>query len=261
MSAPSPLLLQSLTELGREIRQAHCPTLDEVLEEYLPLPQATIFFGVAEDGLPVLLDLSNAAVGALLLLGDRGSGKTHLLRTVARALIQTKDAAQVRFTVITRRPEEWEDLCEASHCDGVFGASENRAADMLYSLAARGHADRERSVTLLFLDDLTLVQGLEYEIRLHTQWLLARGPKRKIWPVVTLASQDFFEMQSWTALMHTYLFARIADSRHMQQLGDRLSLPPEAPCGNLRPAKEYALTEGEHWLHFWIPEKGSGGLK
>lgn len=192
MSIPSLTLMEVLTDLRREIRQAHRPTLEEVLEEYLPLPKSSIFFGVAEDGLPVLLDLGNAAVGALLLLGDRGSGKTHLLRTVARALIQTKDAAYVRFTVITRHPEEWEDLRKAPHCEGVFGASENGASDMLYSLAARGHADRERSFTLVFLDDLTLVQSLEYEIRLHTQWLLARGPKRKIWPVVTLAPQDFF---------------------------------------------------------------------
>lgn len=118
MSIPSLTLMEVLTDLRREIRQAHRPTLEEVLEEYLPLPKSSIFFGVAEDGLPVLLDLGNAAVGALLLLGDRGSGKTHLLRTVARALIQTKDAAYVRFTVITRHPEEWEDLRKAPHCEG-----------------------------------------------------------------------------------------------------------------------------------------------
>lgn len=73
--------------------------------------------------------------------------------------------------------------------------------------------------------------------------------------------KTFFEMQPWTGLMHTQLFARLADSRHVEKLTGTLSLPPDPPCGSLRPGKEYALPEGDHWLRFWIPEKGSGGFK
>ncbi len=253
----SLLFHQALKELHEELQAAHRPTLKEILEEYLPLPRHAIFFGVAQDGLPVLLDLSNDTVGSLLLIGDTGSGKTHLLRTVARALVYAKDAAAFRFVVITPEVEEWKDLCQTSHCDGIFAASASKASDVIYTLAARAHAAREQGFTLLLLDDLTLVQNLEYEIRIHLQWLLGRGSKRKIWTVATITPQHFFDLQMlpWTAQFHTHLFARVADSRYVQQLIQTLSLPPQAPLGALHPGNEYALVEGEHWLRFWSPEE------
>jgi hypothetical protein len=274
----SSLFYQALTELREELQAIHRPTLPEILEEYLPLPRNAVFFGVAQDGLPLLLDLGNAAVGSLLVIGDAGSGKTHLLRTVAHALVYAKDAATFRFVVITPRVEEWEDLRQASHCDGVFAASASKAADVIYALAARAHADREhepstplagqgsptptagKGFTLLLLDDLSLVQNLEYEIRLHLQWLLGRGPKRRIWTVATLTPQHFFDLQMlpWTGQFHTHLFARVADSRQVQQFTQLLSLPPDPVLGELRPPAEYALVEGDHWLRFWNPEESGG---
>lgn len=250
---PSSLIDEVLNELRQEMQQRR-PTLAEVLDEYLPLPRTAIFFGVAEDHLPVLLDLANAVVGSLLVMGDAGSGKTRLLRLVARALIQTKDAAQVRFTVITRNPDEWKDMARSPHCEGVFIASETKAADMLYTLAARGHADCDKSFILLFLDDLSLVDSLDYEIRLHTQWLLARGPKRRIWPIVTYTPRYGEMMHPWTGIFRTHLFARIADSRQVQRLEQVLSLPSEPPFGELHAGRDYALPENNHWLRFWIPE-------
>lgn len=251
---PTTLIDEILNELHQEAQQRR-PTLIEVLDKYSPLPRAALFFGVAEDHLPVLLDLENAVVGSLLIMGDAGSGKTRLLRLVARALIQTKDAAQVRFTVITRNTDEWKDLARSPHCEGVFIASETKAADMLYTLAARGHTDREQSFTLLFLDDLSLVDSLEYEIRLHTQWLLARGPKRKIWPIVTYTPRYGEMMHPWTGIFRTHLFARIADSRQVQRLEQVLSLPSEPPFGELHTGRDYTLPENNRWLRFWIPEE------
>jgi hypothetical protein len=274
----SSLFYQALTELREELQAIHRPTLPEILEEYLPLPRNAVFFGVAQDGLPLLLDLNNVAVGSLLVIGDAGSGKTHLLRTVAHALVYAKDAAMFRFVVITPRVEEWEDLRQAPHCDGVFAASASKAADVIYALAARAHADREhepstplagqgsptptagKGFTLLLLDDLSLVQNLEYEIRLHLQWLLGRGPKRRIWTVATLTPQHFFDLQMlpWTGQFHTHLFARVADSRQVQQFTQLLSLPPDPVLGELRPPAEYALVEEDHWLRFWNPEESGG---
>lgn len=252
---PSSPLIEVLSELRQEMQQPSRRTLAKVLEDYLPFPSDAIFFGIAEDQLPVLLDLTNATVGSLLIMGDAGSGKTRLLRLVAHALIQTKDAAQVRFTVITRNTDEWKDLARSPHCEGVLVASETKAADMLYALAARGHADREQSFTLLFLDDLSLVDSLDYEIRLHTQWLLARGPKRRIWPIVTYTPRYGEMMHPWTGMFRTHLFARIADSRQVQRLEQLLTLPSEPPFGELHAGRDYTLPENNRWLRFWIPEE------
>lgn len=246
------LFLEALAEVSAEA-QSITPTraprlsLEAVLEEYLPIPRQTLFFGVAEDGLPVLLDLENAAVGPLLILGDAASGKTYLLRQVLRALILTKDAAQVRFLVIARRPEEWQEVQRAPHCEGVFAPAQSEAADALYSLAARAHATRAAAFTLLILDDLPLVQVLEPEIRYHLQWLLGRGPGRKVWPMATLNPLHRQEVIPWSSAFHTRLYARIADSRALQALG----LPVESPPAQLRPG-QYAMLEEGQWLRFWM---------
>src|SRR5512135_2671441 len=62
------------------------PGLKETLRDLGPLPRAALFLGVADDRLPVLLNLADPVPGPVLVAGDSGSGKTHLLRLVAEAI-------------------------------------------------------------------------------------------------------------------------------------------------------------------------------
>ena len=70
------------------------------------LPGGSLLLGLAEDGLPVLLDLYDPAPGPLLVAGDGGSGKTAFLQSLARAA-GLQDSSDIQFGVITPFPEEW----------------------------------------------------------------------------------------------------------------------------------------------------------
>ncbi len=71
-----------------------------------PVSRGSLLLGLAEDGLPVLLDLYDPAPGPLLVAGDGGSGKTAFLQSLARAT-GLQDPGDIQFGVVTPFPEEW----------------------------------------------------------------------------------------------------------------------------------------------------------
>src|SRR5689334_6989403 len=77
------------------------PSLSNVLTEFSPLPQAALFLGVANDGLPVLLNLLDPVPGPLLIVGDSESGKTRLLQVIARGVEKAQTSPNIKFVVLT----------------------------------------------------------------------------------------------------------------------------------------------------------------
>src|SRR5688572_24370439 len=112
------LMIDALTELAEE-EQAHrtppapgLPTLRTVITDASPLPREAIFLGLAEDGLPVLLNLYDPIAGPLLITGDQASGKTNLLQIIAKAVELTHSPSSVQYAVITQYPDEWANFKE-----------------------------------------------------------------------------------------------------------------------------------------------------
>ena len=96
MSTTDQFLLaleESYQEIQAELHQEGRPlpvfpntsTLASSIAQPAGLPGGSLMLGLAEDGLPVLLDLYDPAPGPLLVAGDGGSGKTALLQSLARA--------------------------------------------------------------------------------------------------------------------------------------------------------------------------------
>ena len=115
------LMLEALTDLVAEEKQTHpsgpaaiLPPLKEVISSAAPLPQEALFLGLAEDGLPVLLNLYDPVPGPLLLIGDQASGKTALMQTIATAIGLLHSPSEVEYGVITDHPEDWRDFQENS---------------------------------------------------------------------------------------------------------------------------------------------------
>jgi len=64
------------------------------------VPPLTIVLGLDEDGRPVLVELSEQELTHILITGEKGAGKTSLLRTIALSLALTHKQSQLQLAVI-----------------------------------------------------------------------------------------------------------------------------------------------------------------
>ena len=226
------------------------PQLGKVLKDLSPLPRSALFLGIADDRLPVLLNLADPVPGPVLVAGDSGSGKTHFLQTVAEAVSQTHDADSLRFAVIAEQPAEWEALSASPNCEGVLSFNQPLTTNYLSSLVDWAHVNKDADqYVLLLIDGL---EGLHDDQSLHQslRWLLLRGPSRHIWPIVTLKATRASAVNQWLSAFRTRLCGRIAEDRDVTPLigsGDIFSF------SNLQAGSQFAMREGKFWLPFTLP--------
>jgi hypothetical protein len=249
------LMLEALAELAPEImahRRVHArsPQLQRTLEDFLPLPPHSLFLGVANDGLPVLLNISDSVPGPMLIIGDEGSGKSGLLRVIARSTDEIHSSKDVQYGVITTRPDEWKSTEGSPNRVEVFPADDPGAEEFVHTLAEWAHSNHgEKQSVLLFIDDLSALMNMDASARQDLRWLLLRGPSRKVWPIATLHPRRAPDVHPWTSFFHTRLFGRISDPRDLNNLAGGAKPRLETLDGGT----EFMLREGNDWLKFWIP--------
>lgn len=250
------MALEALAEIKADIETPlspptpAAPTLDSVLADIGPLPREAMFFGIASDGLPVLLNLHDPTPGPMLIVGDTGSGKTRFLQTAAQSIAKTHSAKDVQFGVITTRPDEWKDVANTNHKTAVFSIQQSGAQDFLLSLASWAHSNKnDRQSVLLLVDDLEAVASLDFDALQNFRWLLLRGPARRVWPLITMNADRYGQVISWIPNFRTRVFGRIENERVANALG------ADAASGvaSLEAAVQFSLRERRDWLRFWLP--------
>lgn len=211
------------------------PLLDEVLGEIGPLPRGALFLGQAEDGLPVLLSLHDPTPGPVLILGEKGSGKTDLLRLITHFVIATKTPGEVQFAVLTHRSEEWQErLADAPHCVGVFNCHEPTSRQLLRSLELWvSRAGGQQQAVLLLIDGLEAVLAWDGSTMHSLRQILTHGPERKVWPIATTRLAQDASLHEWITLFRTRITAR--DPSH-------------------RPG--FSVTKQGRQINFWVPALG-----
>jgi hypothetical protein len=247
------LTFETIAELLPRVRPAQSdrlPSLSKVLKDLTPLPRGALFLGVAEDRLPVLLNLGDPVPGPVLVAGDSGSGKTHLLQTIAQAVSQTHEADSLRFAVIAEQPAEWESLGQSPNCEGILSFNEPLTTNYLASLVDWAHSNKNaEQYVLLLIDGL---EGLHADESLHQslRWLLLRGPARRIWPIVTLKAARASAVNQWLSAFRTRLCGYIAPDRDLTPLTGSAE---GTSFDKLQAGSQFAMREGRFWLPFTLP--------
>jgi hypothetical protein len=225
------------------------PTLEAVLAKLMPLPQDGLFLGVASDGLPVLLNLSDPRPGALLLMGDGDTGKTDFLQGVARAASLIHSPGSLRFAVVTSHRQEWEEWEGTPHCLGVWEANDTSLKDLFFDLTERVQLSGSHETLLLLIDDLQGLENLDSETRENLHWLLANGASGRVWTIATLNADQASGLPLWVRAFGTRIYSRIGDPA----LAERLTSMPGANLRTLLSGAQFCIREKSHWLRFWLP--------
>ena len=246
--------LAVLTELKTSRDDLDLSGVDACLASLPSLPPQGVLFGVASEGLPVMLDVLNPSPGPVLVLGDIGTGKTDLLRFVAAASARTHRPDQLQFCALARRPEEWAGFERLGNCFGIVSSENGAARRALGELVAFIQDDPDANPMLLLVDDPT---GLDPAALDLFHWLLVHGPAASLWPLVTLNAELALELPSWLALFRTRIFGRIAQPELAAELATSTSLSAgpasDAALHNLLAGAQFCLRSEGHWLRFRVP--------
>ncbi len=250
------LMLEALIELAPEVRALEnspkplSPAISSVIAAYNPLPAEALFLGVAEDGLPVLLNVEDSVPGPILISGDEGSGKTNFLKSIAAGVQLTHTDKEIQYGVITSHPEEWNRLPQSSNCVDIFPAYKTDAENFINSVSSWAHANRRDSqAVLLLIDDLTVIAKMDFEARQSLRWLLLRGPSRRVWPIVTLNPNYLGQIHPWDEFFHTRIFGKIDN----QELARTMTESENTQLSTLNAGTQFTIREDDQWLKFWIP--------
>jgi len=213
------------------------------------LPAGSLLLGLAEDGLPILLDLSNPSPGPLLVAGDGGSGKTAFLQSLAR-LSDLQDPGDISFGVLTPFPEEWTGLEALPHCMGIWPAYHPSAHFFLSQLQSMSDSlPRTRQSILLLFDGIDLMTGSDFQYQHELRWLLMYGPEKQVWPVLSVNPARMARLQTWLDYFHTRIIGRVKNIHNARLLLN----DPKVDLSELLPGIQFGLSQSGRWQKFWLP--------
>ena len=251
------LMIEALTELAQEKQadikppptqpQIVTPSLTSTLAEISPLPQHTLFLGIAEDDLPVLLNLNDSIPGPILIAGDEDSGKTLLLQTIARAVDLTYPQNEVQYAIVTQYPDEWKSFCNKENSASIYSTQDYNTKELLQSLVTWAHRNKgEEQSVLLLIDDLEAMTKLDQQTQQNLRWLLLRGTSRRVWTFVSLNAAQALHLKDWLDFFHTRLFGRVENSDHAYLLTSNRN-------HILNNLTQFAMRENDKLLGFYAP--------
>lgn len=234
-------------EAGQALSPHRLPSLEQVLKEIGPLPEEALILGMAEDGLPVLLNLWDPLPGPILVTGDARSGKTRFLQAIAGFAAATHAAGQVQYGVITADPHQWDGYADLPHCAGIFSAAHRHVTDFIRALAAwTEFSQASKQCMLLLIDGLDDFLCWNSGLSGDLQKILLQGPAGRVWPVVTMNTEHLQNTGHWLQYFHTRVFGY---TTHTDAIHDAPSFGFE----NLSQGVEFSLKEKSGWIKFQIP--------
>jgi len=235
-------------------RMIRVPTLQHVLQDLIPLPPNSMFLGVCEDGLPLMLELSDPTPGAVLISGDYMPANRYALHALLASLYALNNPDDLHLHWVTTNPDAMPDVAASPHCLGILSPYERAVGDLVGSLAEiaeqRRYGRQEGAAQVLILDNLSLtLTHLEDRGRATLKWLLQNGPESQIWVVATLEAAQVSELGSrWLQLFPTRMVSRMENPKL-----SRFLLGQEADLSELIPGEQAVVRSGAHVLDVWLP--------
>jgi hypothetical protein len=211
-------LVRDRQEMGPAVFSSQLSDLQDLLKQLGPLPRGALLFGLASDGLPVLLNLWNPLAGAVLVTGDADAEMTRLLQAIARFVDLTHSPNEIQYAVLTDRPHKWLHQADPHHCIGVFAPRQKDAHDLVQALMAWSKlAHNPQQSILLLADELPEQFFADDALGISFKSILIHGPQKRIWPIVASGPGIFRGTQRyWTRCFHTQIFGHTRNTCYLR---------------------------------------------
>ena len=244
-------------------------SLDALLER-LPLPQNSLILGVCDDGLPLVLELSDPSPGALLFLGDEVEGLRKHLQAVLASVCLLSDPKQVQVDIISPQPEVFTAQKRFPHVQKIHLPDQNEMFDLLGCLfeliEQRQRKDNSLAgkflkeflpsnkgpARILMIDQLdVLVEQLAPESLAYLRWLLRRGPAANVWVLASVNAQNAQTVDGKTL---NAFGLRVAGKLRNTAQASRLTDLPLDKLSNLVAGEQACIKLDENVIEFSILE-------
>ena len=222
---------------------------DVLINEPASLSGGSLLLGTTEAGASLHLNLYDPTPGPLLVAGDRGSGKTVFLKSLAR-VSGFQNPGDISFGVLSPFPEEWTAMESLPHCLGVWPFYHPSASDFISQMVSWSEVLRvTRQVVLLLVDGLDLMTGSDFTFQYYLRWLLLNGPERHIWPVITINPARLARLQTWLDYFHTRVIGQVKYALTARSLVE----DSQIDLADLRPGNQFGLFQSGNRVKFCLP--------
>jgi hypothetical protein len=242
-------------ETKPQFAQKKPPYLKNVLNQLTPHPSRTMMLGVCDDGLPLLLDLTNPAPGAILAVSDVQYANITFVKSLLSSACFLNTPGQLQVHILSLHKNDFPDFYKRPHFTQQISPNQPNSHDLIEALCdlveVRQRGQNRGPAHLLVIDGLDLILNNSKERQLADfLWLIQEGPLHRVWPLVTLGSSYFKEdMLSIIERFGTYVIGRVEASTLINHLAGDAVLD----TSHLVPGVEALVYSGFDFIHIQIP--------
>jgi len=220
------------------------------------LPAQTAALGMCEDRMPVLFDLTDPRPGSLAVLGDAGSGKTGLLKTLLQTTMELNEVEDAKFVLVSSHLDEWRGQIaqgkRSGHCLAALHSNDSQVDEWIIRLAEiaeqRLSGRQNGAALLLLIDDITSIALADFDARANFDWLCRNGPLSQVFPVVSVNTGVALSNARWMTAFRTRLIG------HMEnEAAAHLGMYPGLDSAHFTSQRQFAVRLQERWMRFWLP--------
>jgi hypothetical protein len=192
------------------------PRLKEVIGALPVLTHETAVLGLDEDGVPVLWNLQDPAVGALLVVGETLGQAQQPLWVMRESLLAGNTPATVRMLWVGEG--QGDALTEViSPYTRALEETIKRLGDLVDS---RAHGRLRGESVVLYLSDLVRALQVDWDAYYLLEYLVQRGAGQKVWVVAALeAGRADERVWRWVGRFRTHLVGPLRDTAVRRRLG------------------------------------------
>lgn len=230
-------------------------SIEGLLQQHRYLPDITAILGICEDGLPILLDLTDPKPGSILVGGSNLIGVKHLFELAMISALANSTSQDVEILVVTRVPEEWKvfksfpgqpkiDILPVY--DRISGEAILRLCRILDERMTGRPSD---TVQLLIVDDLNALNFVDYDVQVNFQWLAKEGPYYQVWTMAGIEAENIQTSDRFLSSFQTRILGQIDDSFQAGWLAN--ARPPDIAA--FHPTQQFTTRINHNWMNFWLP--------